>query len=130
MIIRGRSDSGGMMSDASCSPGDPATQVQKVVRQQPRSSPRRAVRSSPRRASGEEQAACPPTQIRSLAALGFEESSLSVPSTRSSPRKVGALMAEEACAPTSRMRSLAKCFEELSSANAPQTKVHSMQTDP
>ena len=53
-----------------------------------------------------------------------------VPSTRSSPRKVGALMAEEACAPTSRMRSLAKCFEELSSANAPQTKVHSMQTDP
>ena len=118
-----------MAYSASSSPGDPATQVQKVVRQQPRSSPRRAVRSSPRRASGEEQAACPPTQIRSLAAR-FEESSLSLPSTRSSPRKVGALMAEEACAPTSRMRSLAKCFEELSSANAPQTKVHSMQTDP
>ena len=126
----------GMASTAPASPGDPATQVQKVVRQQPRSSPRRAVRSSPRRtASGEEQAAaCPPTQIR------FEESSLSVPqSTRSSPRKACALMAEEASAPTSHMRSLAKCFEDLSSANIPpvglappppQPKVRSMQPQP
>ena len=130
-----------MASTAPASPGDPATQVQKVVRQQPRSSPRRAVRSSPRRtASGEEQAAaCPPTQIRSLSAR-FEESSLSVPqSTRSSPRKVCALMAEEASAPTSHMRSLAKCFEDLSSANVPpvglaapppQPKVRSMQPQP
>ena len=107
-----------MASIAPGSPRNPSTQVQKVDPQQPRSSPRRAVRRSPRRASGEEQAACPPTQIRSLAAH-FEQSSLSVPSTRSSPRKVAALMAEEACAPTSRMRSLAKCFEELSSANVP-----------
>lgn len=97
------------------SPGD--RQVPKVVGQQPRSS-RRSVRSSPRRACGEEQAECPPTKVRSLA-VSLEESSLSAPATRSSPRKVNALMAGEASAPTSRMRTLAKRLEQLSPAVPP-----------
>ena len=49
----------------------------------------------------------------------MEESSLSAPATRSSPRKVNGLITEEASAPTSRMGTLAKRLEQLSSAVPP-----------